>query len=71
MTNHPNRGRAWTQSNTEGFTDAELALINEALPRIHAARPGVERSNVDDAVNNAWGCQETADELVADVLKRL
>lgn len=71
MANHPNRSWRWTQDNTEGFTDAQLDMINEAIATVRSERPGVERSNINDAINNAWAEQDTAEALAADALRHL
>ncbi len=52
----------WTMDNTEGFTQDQLDLINEVLPELIA--DGVDQSNANDLINNAWhdGIR-TADDL--------
>jgi hypothetical protein len=45
----------FTHSNTQGFTDADLDLMNEALAVLVA--DGVAESNASDIINNNW--QET------------
>jgi len=59
----------WTMDNTEGFTQAQLDIINEARSLIDV--DGIDESNIDDAINNAWVDQATASELAAAVMKRL
>lgn len=71
MTNHPNRSRRWTQDNTSGFTDGQLAVINGAIAIIRSQHPGVDRSNLDAAINNAWNEQDTAEALAKDALEHI
>ncbi len=61
----------WTMDNTAGFTQDQLDLINEAIDLVSAKADGVDAKNISDAINNAWGGQETAEELAADTLKAL
>lgn len=59
----------WTMENTQGFTQDQLDLINAAIALMDTN--GVDEANVNDAINNAWGEQETADKLAADAMKLL
>lgn len=61
----------WTMDNTEGFTQDQLNLINEAIEMISAKADGVDAENINDAINNVWSEQETAEALAADALKYL
>lgn len=61
----------WTMDNTEGFTQSQLDMINEARAMVVAQADGVDSSNIDDAINNAWGEQDTAEALASDTLKTL
>lgn len=59
----------WTMENTQGFTQDQIDLINKAISLMDTQ--GVASSNVNDAINNAWGGQDTAEELAADAMKYL
>lgn len=61
----------WTMDNTDGFTQSQLDMINEARAMVVAQADGVDSSNIDDAINNAWGEQDTAGALASDTLKTL
>jgi len=43
----------FTVNNTEGFTNDEIDLLNEAL-QVIMAEGGIEESNASDIVNNNW-----------------
>lgn len=59
----------WTMDNTQGFTQTQLDLINDAIDLMDT--DGIAESNVNDAINNAWADQSTAAELAADAAKQL
>ncbi len=61
----------WTMDNTEGFTQDQLDLINDAVKMVAAKADGVDAKNISDAINNAWTEQETAEDLAAATLKAL
>lgn len=42
----------FTMDNTEGFTQADLELLNEALELLMA--DGIDESNASAIVNNNW-----------------
>jgi hypothetical protein len=44
----------WTQENTEGFTAAELVMLNNILERIAADAEEIDPGNINDAINNEW-----------------
>ena len=51
----------WTMENTDGFTEAQLDVINEVrtemvaeLPASAADGPIDMTKNIDDQINNAW-----------------
>jgi hypothetical protein len=44
----------WTQENTEGFTAAELVMLNNILDRIAADAEEIDPGNINDAINNEW-----------------
>lgn len=56
--------------NTTGFSQAHLDIINKAI-RLMDTGGAAEESTVNDAINNAWNEQETAEELAADAAKLL
>ena len=62
---------AWTQKNTEGYTDAELEAINAAIEVVAERRFGTSEDGLEsasDAVNNATNPDQypaTAEELEA------
>jgi hypothetical protein len=58
----------WTMDNTEGFTQAELDMLNRVAERIFAsAADDDDAANVNDALNNCWvdGISEAALESAA------
>ncbi len=56
----------FTDENTEGFSAAELALLNEALA-IRLAR-GEDEKNASAAINNAWNESATLSMLLGDTI---
>lgn len=54
---------AFTIDNTEGFTNAELNILNDALAILKVRNPDVEEYILSDAVNNAWVGGQTAEQL--------
>jgi len=63
--------KTWTMDNTEGFTQEDLDLINDAFEIISASHPGVDAYTIDDALNNAWLGQLSAEELADDAMRAL
>ena len=59
----------WTMDNTSGFTQTQLDLINRAIEMMDT--DGIDDSNVNDAINNAWAEQDTAEALAADAMRHL
>jgi hypothetical protein len=55
----------FTESNTEGFTAAELAEMNRALDMLAAEGHENDENHVSDFINNAYVPGMTADEYVA------
>lgn len=53
----------FTIDNTEGFTTAELNILNDALAILIARNPDAEEYTLSDAVNNAWVGGQTAEQL--------
>jgi hypothetical protein len=53
----------FTEANTEGFTTADLAIMNEALAERMAA--GEDEKSASDAINNAWHPGVTVETLIA------
>lgn len=56
----------FTMDNTDGFTQAELNILNRVADAL-VAEKSYERSNAADAVNNAWCAGMTEAELRAAV----
>ena len=56
--------KRWTDDNTEGFTDDELDLLNEAQDILEDRNPDIHHSNICDALNNAWRSGITLEELL-------
>jgi len=42
----------FTMENTQGFTQADLNLLNEALAQLVA--DGIDEKNASDIINNNW-----------------
>lgn len=61
----------FTQENTQGFTAAQIEMLNAALAIVQREIPDDDESNINDAINNAWNDQDTAEELAADALRFL
>jgi hypothetical protein len=61
----------FTQENTQGFTAAQIEMLNAALAIVQREIPDADESNINDAINNAWNDQDTAGELAADALRLL
>lgn len=61
----------WTDDNTEGFTENELAILNGAQERLEAAFPEVDPSNISDMLNNAFTDGATIHGLFTTVCHRL
>lgn len=61
----------WTWENTDGFTAAELAAMNDAQAALETAHPGVDATNIADMLGNAFVPGATSDDLVAAVTARL
>lgn len=59
----------WTMDNTQGFTQDQIDMINDAIDLMDT--DGIDESNVNDAINNAWAGQNTAEKLAADAMKLL
>jgi hypothetical protein len=55
----------FTESNTEGFTPAELAEMNRALDILASEGYADEESHVSDYINNAYHPDMVAEEYVA------
>ena len=52
----------FTLDNTEGFTENQIDVLNEAL-EIRIAR-GEDEKSASDAINNAWFDGATVEDLV-------
>lgn len=55
---------AWTHDNTEGFTDEQLAVLNDAQSRLEQENPGADPENISDHLNNAFIPGVTVEQLV-------
>lgn len=62
---------AFTQMNTEGYSDSELDTLNNALATLQNSHPGVDESNIADLIHNNFYEGITEDEIIAAVEKRL
>lgn len=56
----------FTENNTEGFTGADLNILNEALAILIARNPDADECTLSDAINNSWVGGQTAEELADD-----
>lgn len=61
----------WTTENTEGFSDDDLATMNEAQQQLEARFPGVDPGNIGDMLNNAFTHDLDARQLERIVARRL
>lgn len=52
----------FTQENTNGYSDAELETLNEALAIFVGL--GIDEQNASDMIHNAWQAGITAQEIV-------
>jgi len=66
----------FTADNTEGFSTAELEILNDALDLMMGDTTGMSdddlwqwRGSYGDAINNAWVGQTEAAQLAADARK--
>ena len=50
----------FTAETTEGFSEPEIAIMNEAAAIIMERNPGIDRATVCDIINNAWSGGQTA-----------
>jgi len=59
----------FTMENTQGFTEAELNLLNEAMAKLIAA--GIDEKNANDIINNNWQADgNTVESLTVHSLKQ-
>ena len=61
----------FTMQNTDGFTEAQLEILNAALSIVQQAHPGMDESNASDLINNAWIGEETASALANRAMQNL
>lgn len=54
----------WTHDNTEGFTDEQLEVLNDAQSRLEAKNPDADPQNIADHLNNAFVPGITVEQLV-------
>lgn len=59
----------FTDMNTEGFTESDLATMNAALRALEAE--GVDPDHAADILNNAFQPDITLNELLTDARKRM
>jgi hypothetical protein len=57
----------FTEANTEGFSTAELAILNDAVSILIASN--MDAKSACDAVNNAYQPGTTADNIVRLIAK--
>lgn len=55
----------WTENNTEGFTAAELDMLNRAQAALEAEAPDMDPANIADRLNNAFVPGITEADLIA------
>lgn len=60
----------YTDDNTEGFSAAELAVMNDAFDRIAIVAPEMDEKSIDDAITNTWVEGMMVDALVAAAMGR-
>ena len=61
----------WAADNTEGFSQAELNMLNRVLERVFYDNDELEPESLNDALNNAWHEGITEAELEASARKWL
>ena len=61
----------WTEDNTEGFTQEDIDVLNEAQQHLELAHPKVDPTNIADMLNNAWTPEADARQLQRTVERRL
>lgn len=44
----------FTLENTTGFTQSDIALLNQALDTLMKSDPQIEESNASDIINDNW-----------------
>lgn len=57
----------WTQDNTEGFTNEQLAIINDVQSTLEEHWQ-IDPQNIADKINNVWCKQDTVNDLLRDVM---
>jgi hypothetical protein len=61
----------FTTENTEGFTAAQIADLNDALAALKREFPEVDEANLHDMINNAWFEGISPGHIVVRVSERL
>ena len=61
----------FTIDNTEGFTNEQIAVLNDALAIVMKNNPGIDESNASDLINNAWIGDTTPEDLAARATQHL
>lgn len=54
----------FTQDNTNGFTDADISILNAALDRIKHCGISDDMNRISDKLNNLWFEGVTIEQLV-------
>lgn len=54
----------WTNENTDGFSENEIAILNLAQETLERENPEVDPKNIADHINNAFAPNITAQEIV-------
>lgn len=62
---------AWNEQNTDGFNAKEMAMLSNAHSRLANEFPDIDKTNLNDLLNNEWYQGITEDEIVNAVQKRL
>lgn len=51
---HNTDSAAWDASNTNGFSETELQMLNNVQQRLEHSYPGIDPKNIHDLMNNDW-----------------
>lgn len=62
---------AWNEQNTDGFNAKEMEMLSNAHSRLANEFPDIDKTNLNDLLNNEWYPGITEDEIVNAVQKRL
>ena len=64
----------FTEDNTDGFTEAELAILNDVAGAMLARNPDADvfvRGGIADAITQAWASGVSAEDLLEEATRRL